>query len=104
MPGVRRSVRLLPVAQDDYDEILFNTLAQFGPGQVGRYEQRVRDALTFISDYPESRPKVAERMSDLRMHTVGRHNLFFRFDASTVAITRILHVRRNVTLEIIDIE
>jgi toxin ParE1/3/4 len=102
VPGASRTVRLVPAAQDDFDEILIYTLAQFGPEQVDRYEQRMREAFAFICTYPESRLRVAERETDLRMHTVGRHNMFFRFDERYVTITRILHVSRKIAISLID--
>jgi len=78
-------------AQADLDGIRDHSVEHFGAERTLLYLDAIEQAFRRILDHPEigtPRPDLAER---LRGMSVGVHRLFYRVDADTIVIVRILH-------------
>src|SRR5829696_2076956 len=90
--SVRRSnVALKPAARRDVRSILLYTSQRWGFAQRVAYREALDQAFTTLSVNPligRSRDEIAP---NLRSHSVQQHVIYYRVEAETVAVLRVLH-------------
>ncbi|MBD1847942.1 type II toxin-antitoxin system RelE/ParE family toxin [Cyanobacteria bacterium FACHB-63] len=92
--------RLSEQAELDYREILAFTLERWGINQFHKYAELLEATFDRLVEMPT----LGRQRDDIRLgfyrYRVGQHYIFYRITEETLQIARILHVRRNVTVEI----
>src|SRR5438874_2542446 len=89
-------LRILPLADDDVDEIAA-TIARDSVDQATRFYDSVASTYQMILDAPKRWPLYGlthPRLKDLRKRSVlqfPNHLVFYRIDADMVEIVRVLH-------------
>lgn len=90
-------------AQEDYEDILSQTLQRWGERQHDRYAALLNDALLALCDNPALGNRSRQLPARYRMLHVGRHLIVYRFTDNVIYVVRLLHermdIRRHVTGE-----
>ena len=89
-------LKLSPIAQQDFVDILRYTGETWGQNQLQAYRDKINDALQAICHNPE----LGHRHDDLppthMAYLVGSHVIVYRTDADSIGIVRILHQRMSL--------
>jgi toxin ParE1/3/4 len=86
---------LTPAAQADLDHIWEYTADHWSTDQADRYTDDIRDACRDLAA-GRKRGRTATVRAGYLKHSVGAHVLFYRVEATTFVIVRILHGRMDV--------
>jgi len=78
-------------AKADLDDIRDYSLQRFGQARAILYVDAIEHALRRIVRFPESGTPRSDLTSDVRSMPVGRHRLYYRVNAESILIVRILH-------------
>jgi len=101
---VRKSVPMLPPdlplilspqAEDDFADILQNTLETWGENQVYVYRAVFDKALQTIQQNPQIGHRKIEISKEHRTFPAGRHVIFYRIASNAIYVSRILHERMD---------
>jgi plasmid stabilization system protein ParE len=80
-------------AEDDIDKVVSYTLSEYGPDQARRYYRSIHEASQFAADFPElGRRYSTQNGVNYRVHSVGRHALFYQNDIRGIFVSRVLHL------------
>lgn len=81
-------------ALQDLDEI-FSFLADQYPSIIDPVETRIREVMSQIADWPESKPRLDDR-SDVRVAFLGKYpyRIFYRADGRQITILHVHHTAR----------
>jgi len=93
---VRHRVRLLPAAVQDLEEIVAYIGSDSEQAALA-YGDWLLERIDGLGVLPRAYPEFPGTAGDIRYHTVGSHQVFFRIDASvqTVEVIRVLHAHRD---------
>ena len=90
------SLRLSPIARDDFIGILRYTGETWGHDQLVAYRDKLDGALQAIA----RNPALGHRRDDLptthQAYLVGSHVIVYRVEADSVGVVRILHQRMSL--------
>lgn len=75
--------------------ILAYTRQQWGENQRNIYRETLNQSIESLRTYPELGPVREDLPSDIRGLVVGQHILFYRLEADTIRILRVLHGRMD---------
>ncbi|MFD2839627.1 type II toxin-antitoxin system RelE/ParE family toxin [Populibacterium corticicola] len=92
-----RVYRLTPAAQHDLSSIWDYTEERWGIRQAELYIGDIRAAIERIADDAERGRPCDDIREGYRRYTVGRHIVFYKENANSVDVIRILHQRMDVT-------
>ena len=104
MSAHKRRIVLLAEAREDLRDILLFTDQHWGREQRRSYRQRIYSVLDQLAMFPNLGRLRPEFGPDTFSFRVEQHIVVFRFTASQLIITRILHVRRDAVAEIAVVE
>ena len=90
------TVRLLPRARRDLDDIWDFSLAQWSSAQAEFYLRQFQSAFRLLTDDPKLGRACDEIRAGYRKFPVGSHVIFYRIVGMDVEIVRILHQRMDV--------
>ncbi|MEO7851470.1 MAG: type II toxin-antitoxin system RelE/ParE family toxin [Rubrivivax sp.] len=88
-------VRLTPAALRDLEGIWRYTVQQWGTGQAGRYLDALNASFEALAQAPQSAPTCDPIRPGYRRQKVERHAVYYRVDAGTVIVVRVLHERMD---------
>lgn len=80
-------------ARKDLRDIFAYTLQQWGEMQLNVYRDRIDATLKALG----LDPSVGKSRHGYKTVHVGRHHIYYRYDATTIFIVRILHERMDAT-------
>ncbi len=86
---------LTPAAQADIDHIWDYTAEHWSPDQADRYTDDIRDACRDLATGRKNGRTASARAGYMK-YSVGAHVLFYRVEATTFVILRILHGKMDV--------
>ena len=89
MSDIQRATN--PLARKDLKDIWRYTHSKWGKPQADLYLRRINDAISTLCAYPELGTAIDEVRSGYRKFDVGSHMVIYRFDDTTVHVTRVLH-------------
>jgi toxin ParE1/3/4 len=96
MPNHSRTVNLSPEADEDLLEI-WGYLAREASQQIAdRQLQEIDEACAMLKSWPYVGRKRDELLAGMRSVPIPPYILFYRIEAGTVEIVRILHGRRDI--------
>lgn len=90
------SVRFLPAALDDLDEIRAWVEAD-NPAAADALVDRLVDSVVILSDYPEAGGRRSQLGRGVRRIVCAPYSIFYRIDDAEVSIIRVLHGARRIT-------
>ena len=96
-----RRLDLTDAAEQDIRGILRSTRSRWGDRRANAYERQLTDALEQLLRYPQLGRRADHFASDLRVHTVGQHVVFYRAIDRVVTVVRLLHVRMDAVSEFV---
>ena len=85
---------LTPAAQADIDHTWDYTAEHWSTDQADRYTDDIRDACRDLAA-GRNRGRIATVRAGYLKYSVGAHVLFYRVEATTFVIVRILHSRMD---------
>jgi toxin ParE1/3/4 len=88
-------LRLTPAAVRDLEGIWRYTEQQWGVAQAAHYLDRLNASFNALARAPLSAPACEHIRPGYRRQRVERHVVFYRFDADTVIVVRVLHERMD---------
>ena len=88
-------LRLTPAALRDLEGIWRYTAQQWGDSQAARYLDLLNDAFLAIAQSPRSAPGCEHIRAGYRRQLVEHHAVYFRLEAGTVIVVRVLHERMD---------
>jgi toxin ParE1/3/4 len=88
-------LKLSPRARQDFVDILSYTGETWGQNQLLIYRDKIKDALTAISNNPEIGHGRDDLPSTHSAYLVGSHIIIYRISAEYIGIVRILHQRMS---------
>lgn len=91
-----------PAALDDLDQIYDATLATWGSAQAEHYLSQLRAAVERVVEHPRSGRIYEVAANEYRAVRSGRHLIFYRLDADTILVVRILHDRMDIPSRLSD--
>ena len=97
MSDRKHTVILSPVAQVDFTDILLYTRQLWGEEQRDRYEAILTQAISSLSEYPESGMRCSQLFPGCRAYPAQRHVIYYRIGHNEIEIVRILHERSDPT-------
>ena len=83
-------VKLRARARADLREIAAYTAERYGEPAAAEYLRAIDAALLRLCDYPEIGEAYPERPG-LRSYPAGRHRAYYRVEAQTIVVARVLH-------------
>lgn len=95
-------LRLLPGARADFADIWRSGAARWGEAQAERYADGIDAALERLRANPLLGVSRDDLAPDLRMLVIRKHVAFYRLDAGTVEVIRILHHGMDATRHLRD--
>ena len=95
MSAPKRSVRLSPDAQRDYDNVLLYSFQTWGESQMQRYRAALDRALVQVGDFPEIGFRRDRLLPGYRSLPVEHHVLYYRIKDDEIEIVRIPHERMD---------
>ena len=103
MSAPRIKVRLARAALRDVDHIRAYTQRTWGTRQRASYRAAIYRALDRLSQYPEAGRPRDDLFTGCRGIAVEQHVIYYyRPDADTIVVRRILHNRQDASAEVID--
>ena len=83
-------------ALHDLDDI-FAFLAREYPSIIAAVEERIRAAVTFVAEWPESAPRITQR-SPIRVKFIGKYpyRVFYRIAEDRIEILHVHHTARRL--------
>ena len=97
MTAPERSLVINELAQDDYLELLKQSVRSWGREQAAQYKDSLDATMQRLLEYPElgrATPELFEGGHRLRAR---HHVIYYTYSSHAVVIHRILHERRHVT-------
>lgn len=91
MPVPRSRITVSDPARQDLRDIFVFTLRRWGSDQLKTYRALVDTAFGALA----ADPHLGKPRHGYLRYTVGRHHIFYRHDAGTIYIVRILHDRMD---------
>ena len=91
---------LSPRARADLDDIWAFSAATWSPAQADRYLKGMDEVLHLLCRQPGVARLKHEVYPSVRLHPYRSHIIFFRSDAGTMDVIRILHARSESQSEI----
>lgn len=92
-----RRLRFTAEARRDLRSILRYTLRTWGERQRDVYAEQLTDALRELTRFPDLGRPHDEIAPGLRALPIGQHIAYYRVEAQTVSIVRLLHTKMAVT-------
>jgi toxin ParE1/3/4 len=92
---VRRAA-LRPRARRDLEDIWDHTAKTWGPAQAEIYLRQIETSLATIAQEPMIGRACDEIRAGYRKFPAGSHIVFYRIDADTIDVVRILHQRMDI--------
>ncbi|AEM47020.1 plasmid stabilization system [Acidithiobacillus ferrivorans SS3] len=87
--------RLTPAALRDLEGIWRYTAQQWGVAQAERYLDALNASFEDLAHAPLSAPACDDIRPGYRRHGVERHAVYYRVEAVTVIVVRVLHERMD---------
>lgn len=97
MPAPERVLVINELAQDDYLEILKQSVRSWGREQAAQYKEALDAAMERLLAFPDMGRATPELFDDGYRMLARRHIIYYTFTDRVVTIHRILHERRHVT-------
>lgn len=91
-----RNLLIRPLAEADLIGIWRYTAGQWGEAQTDAYLDEIDAILQRIGDNPLVGSDCSHVRPGYRKAAAGSHRIFYRYDAETVEIVRVLHARMDV--------
>lgn len=91
------SIRLLPAAERDIEEIHAYTVAQWGSSQARRYLRGLQQSLERLATFPAMGREIT-RTSNVRIWNYRSHRVIYIAAAEGVIVSRIFHSARDIDL------
>jgi toxin ParE1/3/4 len=82
-------------AEQDYREILAFTLNTWGVDQFDTYATLIDSAIEQLVRTPRLGIRRDDICPGYYRYRIGKHYIFYRINAQTLEVARILHIRRN---------
>jgi toxin ParE1/3/4 len=95
-----RKLRLSPEAEEDLTDILAYTIRTWGHEQAIAYRATLYRALGELVDFPSLGRARDEFGAGTRSHVAGQHVIIYRVTDDEIAVSRIIHVRRDIEREL----
>lgn len=95
-PNLARKIVLSPRARQDIIDILRYTGETWGVVQLGKYRDKIEDALQMLARNPGLGHQSAGLPETHRAYLVGSHVIVYRDQDTAVAIVRVLHQRMSL--------
>jgi len=92
-------LRFSILAQGDIDDILAYTLENWGRRQLVAYKSKIDAALNAIAQ----NPNIGRTKHKLLVYAAGKHLIYYRIEAATVYVVRILHERMDAAHHLDDL-
>lgn len=91
------TLKILPKANEDFEDILHYTLAEHGDFQMQKYADEIWNSFQFIKSKPLLGKKVLINQEGYFIHFVGKHTVFYTVNSneSSILIIRIFHQKMN---------
>lgn len=87
--------RLTPAALNDLEGIWRYTARQWGLPQAAHYIDQLNEAFEALAQSPKLAPPCDTIRPGYRRLGVEHHVIYFRLDAGTVVVVRVLHERMD---------
>ena len=87
--------RLTPAALHDLEGIWHYTVQQWGVAQAERYLDELNSSFDALAQAPESAPACDHIRPGCRRQGVEHHAVYYRVEAGTVVVVRVLHERMD---------
>ena len=92
---MNRRLILSPRAKADIDDIWEYSAENWSPKQADRYLTGLDGVLNLLCDQPGLARLMREFQPPVRMHLYRSHSIFYRSDATTMIVVRILYARSD---------
>lgn len=97
MPAPERALIINELAQEDYLELLKQSVRNWGREQAAQYKDSLDASMVRLLEYPEMGRGTPELFDGGHRLRARHHVIYYTFSDSVVTIHRILHERRYVT-------
>lgn len=87
--------RLTPAALRDLEGIWHYTVQQWGVAQAERYLDALNASFESLAQAPRSAPACDHIRPGYRRYGAERHAVYYRVEADTVIVVRVLHERMD---------
>lgn len=90
-------LKITPKANEDFKDILHNTLSEYGELQMQKYADKIWNSFQSIKSQPFLGKQALINGKGHFIHFIGKHTIFYdvNIDESSITIFRILHQKMN---------
>ena len=88
-------LNLLPAAREDLLDLWTFGIGRWGEARADSYVQDMYAAIELLAENPEMAQRADFPDNNVRRLVVGSHVVFYRIDAETIDILRVLHRSRD---------
>jgi plasmid stabilization system protein ParE len=99
MEVTERRLVINDVAQDDYLELLKDSVRRWGRDQAAQYKGALDASMERLLEFPDLGQAMGHLFEGGHRLRVRHHSVYYTYDDHAVIIHRILHERRQVTGE-----
>ena len=97
MPDPERKLVINELAQNDYLELLKQSVRRWGREQAAQYKESLDAAMNRLLEYPDLGRSAPELFDGGHRLPARRHVIYYTFSEDAVIIHRILYERRHVS-------
>ncbi len=97
MPAPERALIINELAQEDYLDLLKQSVRNWGRERAAQYKDSLDASMARLLEFPELGRATPELFEGCHRFKSRHHIIYYTYAAHSVIIHRILHERRNVT-------